>query len=109
MRDEQSWPGRWNCGLAPEISPYGTYEQMEKETENDPNTQVVLVSVEDLASLRKAYPNYYVDTSGFIAAVEAEIGKGNVQAERQFPLPLERADGLKQWPGAPGRVRTLRS
>jgi hypothetical protein len=68
------------------------YEQMEKETEGEPNTQVVLVAVEDLDSLRKAYPNYYVDTSGFIAAVEAEIGKTNEQPVPQEPeqrdLPL---------------------
>jgi ppGpp synthetase/RelA/SpoT-type nucleotidyltranferase len=50
------------------------YDKAEKETETDPNFQVVLVSVEDLESLRKAYPNYYVDTKDFISAVEREIG-----------------------------------
>jgi ppGpp synthetase/RelA/SpoT-type nucleotidyltranferase len=50
------------------------YDKAEKETETDPNVQVVLVSVEDLESLRKAYPNYYVDTKDFISAVRREIG-----------------------------------
>jgi len=50
------------------------YEYQEKETESSPHTQVVLVAVEDLDALRRAYPNYYVDTSGFMGAVNAEIG-----------------------------------
>lgn len=49
------------------------YKREEKETENDPNIQVVLVSVESVDSLRKAYPNYYVDTREFINAVEKEM------------------------------------
>jgi hypothetical protein len=49
------------------------YEKAEKETEGDPNIQVVLVSVESLDALRAAYPNYYVDTRAFIAAVQREI------------------------------------
>jgi len=35
--------------------------------------QVVLVAVEDLDALRKAYPNYYADTKDFIRAVRREI------------------------------------
>ncbi len=49
------------------------YEKAEKDTESDPNIQVVLVAVEDLDALRKAYPNYYVDTRDFIAAIQREI------------------------------------
>jgi hypothetical protein len=49
------------------------YQKTEKATESDPNVQVVLVSVESLGALRKAYPNYYADTSEFMAAVQAEI------------------------------------
>jgi ppGpp synthetase/RelA/SpoT-type nucleotidyltranferase len=48
------------------------YDQTEKDTERDQNTNVVLVSVDDLDALHKAYPNYYVDTKGFIAAIERE-------------------------------------
>lgn len=49
------------------------YETAENKTENDPNAQVVLVAVENLDALRKAYPNYYVETEQFIAAVEQEM------------------------------------
>ena len=49
------------------------YERAEKETENDPAIQVVLVAVESVDSLRRAYPNYYVDTRDFIKAVQKEI------------------------------------
>ncbi len=49
------------------------YDKAEKDTERDPNTQVVLVSVDHVDALRKAYPNYYVDTQGFISAVEKEM------------------------------------
>ncbi len=51
------------------------YDKAEKETENSPNTQVVLVSVDNFDALPKAYPNYYVDTKDFISAVEKEIKK----------------------------------
>jgi hypothetical protein len=50
------------------------YDKAEKDAEATPNTQVVLVSVDDVDALRKAYPNYYVDTQEFITAVEREIG-----------------------------------
>lgn len=49
------------------------YDKAEKENESKPNVQVVLVSVDDLAALPKAYPNYYVDTKAFIDAIEREI------------------------------------
>ena len=48
------------------------YEKAEKETEDDPSIHVVLVSVESLDALRRAYPNYYVDTRDFIRAVRKE-------------------------------------
>jgi ppGpp synthetase/RelA/SpoT-type nucleotidyltranferase len=49
---------------------YDDYQRVEKETEADPNIQVVLVSSESLANLRRAYPNYFVDTDEFIKAIE---------------------------------------
>jgi hypothetical protein len=49
------------------------YDKAEKETENSPNIQVVLVSVDNFDALPKAYPNYYVDTKDFISAVVREI------------------------------------
>jgi hypothetical protein len=59
------------------------YEMAEKETENDPNVQVVLVSVESLEALRKAYPNYYVDTRDFIAAVQRELATERPRAQQK--------------------------
>lgn len=50
------------------------YDKAEKDTEN-PNIQVVLVSVDKFDALPKAYPNYYVDTRDFISAVQKEIKK----------------------------------
>jgi len=49
------------------------YDAAEKEFESDPDIQVVLVAVEDVAALPKAYPNYYADTSDFMDAVQLEI------------------------------------
>jgi ppGpp synthetase/RelA/SpoT-type nucleotidyltranferase len=49
------------------------YLIIEKEFEDNQQVQVVLVSVDSIDSLRKAYPNYYADTTEFIKAVEREI------------------------------------
>ena len=40
------------------------------------SAQVVLVSVESLGALRKAYPNYFADTTDFVSAVRQEMGAG---------------------------------
>ena len=42
------------------------YELREQKTKNDPNSDVVLVSVGSLKQLKKAYPNYFLDTEEFI-------------------------------------------
>lgn len=49
------------------------YLQYEKQTGE--SAQVVLVSVESLGVLSKAYPNYYADTTDFLTAVRQEIGE----------------------------------
>lgn len=59
------------------------YEDLRKATEDylsaeerildEPNAEVVLVSVGSLGSLRRAFPNYFLDTSLFIDAVEQAI------------------------------------
>jgi hypothetical protein len=69
------------------------YELAEKETESNPNIQVVLVAVEDLDALRRAYPNYYVDTSGFMNAVQEEIG-GSVRSVEEKKPEQERQANL---------------
>lgn len=53
------------------------YLKKEKEFEHDPQIQVVLVSVDSISALRKAYPNYYIDTKAFIKVVEREISSIN--------------------------------
>jgi hypothetical protein len=35
--------------------------------------QAVLVSVESLEALRRAYPNYYLDTSSFVTALQTAM------------------------------------
>jgi len=48
------------------------YAQIEKE---EPKLQAVLVSADSLAALRLAYPNYFLDTTGFINLVKTVIGE----------------------------------
>ena len=50
------------------------YEKEEKNAEDNSNVQVVLVAVQSLDLLRKAYPNYYVDTRDFMAAIHSAVG-----------------------------------
>lgn len=45
------------------------YLEYEKEVERNPNLNVVLASVESIAALRSAFPNYYADTTAFRQAL----------------------------------------
>lgn len=47
------------------------YLSMEKEA--NPDIQVVQVSVEDIAALRTAYPNYYLDTRAFVKELQIAL------------------------------------
>lgn len=49
------------------------YLRVEEQYVNDPTVQAVLVSVDSLASLQNAYPNYYLDTHDFLEAVRIAI------------------------------------
>jgi hypothetical protein len=49
------------------------YLATERAMSGKPGADVVLVSVESLASLRRAYPNYFLDTSVFIDAVKRAV------------------------------------
>jgi Region found in RelA / SpoT proteins len=49
------------------------YSALEQALEGDPSKDVVLVSVESLASLRRAYPNYCLDTSAFVESLQKAI------------------------------------
>ena len=50
------------------------YLEIEKQNSDNPNIQAVLVSVTSLQALKSAYPNYYLDTTAFLAAFRAAIG-----------------------------------
>jgi len=51
------------------------YLRKEKETAHQPEIQVVLVSVDSLAALKRAYPNYYMDTTVFVNFIRLELEK----------------------------------
>lgn len=48
------------------------YAQIEKE---NPDLQAVLVSVDSVAALRTAYPNYFLDTAAFLSEVNEVLEK----------------------------------
>ncbi len=49
------------------------YSALERAIEDDARKDVVLVSVESLDSLRRAYPNYFLDTTAFVESVQEAI------------------------------------
>jgi len=49
------------------------YMRLEKENLGKPHIQTVLVSVDSLAALKKAYPSYYLDTDRFTKLVNRLI------------------------------------
>jgi len=49
------------------------YSVAERRTESDPAIDVVLVSADSIASLKRAYPNYFLDTTAFLESVEEAI------------------------------------
>jgi hypothetical protein len=49
------------------------YAAVERAIEGNPAMDAVLVTVESLASLRRAFPNYFLDTSAFLEAVEEAV------------------------------------
>ncbi len=60
-----------NFGKSNLIQANEKYSQIEKEIANGRNAQVVLVSTGSVDSLRKAYPNYFLDTQDFIREVNS--------------------------------------
>lgn len=52
------------------------YAEAESRTKNIPGADVVLVSVDSLEQLRKAYPNYFADTRMFLRAVDDVLSLG---------------------------------
>lgn len=46
------------------------YSELEKKYLNDKNTEIVLVSVDDINNLEKLYPNYFLDTQEFVKLLD---------------------------------------
>ena len=57
------------------------YADTEKLVAAQPGTQAVLVSVEDLSLLRRAYPNYFLDTRAFLN----EVRRATTYSNRSGP------------------------
>lgn len=60
------------------------YGELEKEFKDNPNKDVVLVSAESIRALKKAYPNYFADTTDFSRNIEKiiEADKASKQTRR---------------------------
>ncbi|WP_158515019.1 RelA/SpoT domain-containing protein [Bordetella bronchiseptica] len=66
------------------------YTELESSIEEGSSRQIVLVSVENINALKRAYPNYFMDTNVFAQTVEKVIG-GNFpdpQSSPQRTLPF---------------------
>ena len=50
------------------------YAELEKKNRDSPELQTVLVSVDSIGALRTAYPNYYLDVSGFLEELRNVVG-----------------------------------
>jgi hypothetical protein len=51
------------------------YLEIEKSQANTPGAQTVLVAVDSLAALKRAYPNYFLDTEVFLSSLARAIGR----------------------------------
>jgi hypothetical protein len=49
------------------------YLETEKKLKNRPNSDAVLVSVDSMDALRRAYPNYFLDTGVFVSLIEETL------------------------------------
>lgn len=50
------------------------YHERERKSANSPGSEVVLVRSESLESLKRVYPNYFLDTEIFLEELDAAIG-----------------------------------
>jgi ppGpp synthetase/RelA/SpoT-type nucleotidyltranferase len=56
---------------------FDLYAQYESEFKNDPSKDVVLISAESVEGLKKAYPNYFADTSDFVRNLKTVLKAPN--------------------------------
>lgn len=62
---------------------YEKYFEVDEIEEHNPNSiHAVLVSVDSLAELRRAYPNYYLDTASFVYLVKGAISDDEPAPDR---------------------------
>ena len=54
------------------------YASLEENTKGDPDVDVVLVSVGDLKGIKRAYPNYFLDTNQFIKELQLAFKRHSV-------------------------------
>lgn len=71
-------------GYAKEDLPQAQEDYLESEKQNNdkPWIQSVLVSVDSVAALKRAYPNFYLDSLAFSQAVDKAIGESNGKRQR---------------------------
>lgn len=63
------------------------YAEAEREAKNKPGTDAVLVSVDSLAALPRAYPNYFADTRAFVELMKQALS-GHKRRIQPRPLSL---------------------
>ncbi len=64
------------------------YQEAEQVVRDHPGKDAVLVSVDSLVTLERAYPNYFADTRIFAQLLAQELS-GNVRGIQVPPLTLE--------------------
>jgi hypothetical protein len=77
------------------------YLEAEKQTKKYPERDAVLVSVDSLAALERAYPNYFADTRMFLELMSQALSGEEAYIPEPSLLPLEPPDYSL------GRVRPL--
>ncbi|MDX2260696.1 MAG: RelA/SpoT domain-containing protein [Gemmatimonadales bacterium] len=60
----------WGFGVGQDAIANEQYLRVEKDIADDPSKQAVLVTVDSLAALPNAFPNYYADTGAFLGEVQ---------------------------------------
>lgn len=58
------------------------YAELEKEYRNNKNKDVVLVAAESVHGLKKAYPNYFADTTEFAKNIERVIQANRISQQK---------------------------
>ena len=68
------------------------YLQIEKSQASTPGAQTVLVAVDSLGALKRAYPNYFLDTEIFLTSLTRVIGRNGISHRVARAANRRRAD-----------------